>query len=61
MENIAVAVRIRPQNQREADAGEISIWSTTGKDSILVKEEKYNELLNQRKIIPGQKTDFTYS
>ena len=61
MENIEVAVRIRPQNEKEAENNEIEIWSEINGENLVIPIEKYDELIKLRKIAPGQKTNYTFS
>ena len=61
MENIEVLVRIRPPNDREIESNDFNVWSGINTDTIGVSQDKYTELMRQRKLVPGQKIQFTYS
>ena len=61
MENIDVTVRIRPQNQKEIESNDIEIWSEMSGENIGISLEKYDELIKMRKLIPGQKLQFSFS
>ena len=61
MENIEVAIRIRPINISELSSNDLEIWDSLSPQTIGISSEKNNELLNYRKIIPGQNTSFNFS
>lgn len=61
MENIEVAIRIRPANFSELSAGDLEIWDALSQETIGISAEKLTELLRFRKIVPGQKTSFNFS
>lgn len=53
MENIEVALRIRPINQQELENNDIEIWTTQAADEVGISAEKYSDLIRMRKIAPG--------
>ena len=61
MENIEVAIRIRPINFSELSNNDMEIWDSLSEQTIGISNDKYNELLRCRKIIPGQKTSYNFS
>ena len=61
MENIEVGIRIRPINITEISCNDLEIWDSLAPQTIGISNEKYNELLRFRKIVPGQKTSFNFS
>lgn len=61
MENIEVAIRIRPINFSELSANDLDIWDALSPQTIGVPTEKNNDLIRYRKIVPGQKTNYNFS
>lgn len=48
-ENIQVALRFRPLNQRELSENEEKIWHTTG-SAVVLKNEHQNRLMDEKRI-----------
>ncbi|EAS00562.2 kinesin motor catalytic domain protein (macronuclear) [Tetrahymena thermophila SB210] len=61
MENIQVALRIRPINQQEVENNDFEVWSTLANDEVGISAEKYTDLIRMRKIAPGQKTSYLFN
>ena len=61
MENIQVALRIRPINDKEIENNEIELWSTANNTTVTIAPEKYNELLIRKRIPTSQKISFNFS
>ena len=60
MENIQVALRMRPLNRKEAERKEENIWTIHQKKTIAISNYHAKELLSIRKINPSTKNAFTY-
>ena len=60
MENIQVALRIRPQNRKEIEAEDPALWRIKGNQVGIFSEDHMN-LVRYRKIKPGQRTTFNFS
>ena len=50
MENIEVAVRVRPINERERDNNDLDVWTVSSKEMIGITPDKYNILIRLGKI-----------
>jgi hypothetical protein len=61
MENIEVALRIRPPNQSELERDDPEIWQTIPPNAVSLISERTLDLLKFRKINPGQKTNYAFS
>ena len=48
MENIEVAIRIRPINISELSSNDMDIWDSLNSQAIGITSEKYNEMLHKR-------------
>jgi len=60
MENIQVALRMRPLNKKEIERREENIWTIYQKKNISLSSFHYKELLSIKKINPSTKTTFCY-
>ena len=61
MENIKVAVRIRPLNKFEKECHDYELFSAIDDETVGFIPERYNELLRMKKILPSQKESFIFS
>lgn len=61
MENIEVAIRIRPINLSELSSNDMDIWDSVNCQAIGIPSDKYNEMLRLRRIVPGQKISYNFS
>ena len=61
MENIEVAIRIRPPSTRELENSDLEIWSVVNHETIQISPERYQELMRQKRAIPFQRTQYSFS
>ncbi len=59
MENIEVLLRIRPISPSE-QLSDMSIWEANG-NTVGIPNERYEELVRMRKMMPGLKNAFNFS
>jgi hypothetical protein len=60
MENIHVALRVRPLNQREIEKEDEAIWKISNYSAISLHADHQRELLASKKINSSTKTSFNY-
>lgn len=60
MENIQVALRLRPLNDRELNKGEENIWQIDYDSTISLDPLRSREIMTQKKILLNTKTNFTF-
>ena len=60
MENIRVALRMRPINAREIAAKDEKAWSITHGNTITLHQQFQTELLSKKKISQGSKVSYTF-
>jgi len=60
MENIQVALRVRPLNQRELQRGEENIWKIHQKKMIALSNQFYEEVAISKRLSPISKSTFCF-
>lgn len=61
MENIQVVLRVRPQNHLEVENNDQEVWQVLNSSTMCVNPEIHGELIKNKKIGFGHKTDFSFS
>jgi len=60
MENIQVALRIRPLNKYEARRSEEYVWYTSDNRNVSIPNSHYKELVLAKRLNPNTKTNFCF-
>jgi hypothetical protein len=60
MENIQVAVRVRPMNRQEILANDENIWTITSGNTVALNPQALKDLTNQKKLAANLKPQFSF-
>jgi len=61
MENIQVALRVRPQSFFEAENNDREVWQAIGPSAISINPDVHADLVKTKKMGFGHRSEFSFS